>query len=102
MKQYQTLLEIEAELRTAADYFNSDAWISLSEEYPRDERCVLVRMSNGKVEMGSWDAAAKKWKFRPFSVGSTPVAWTELPMLEERSSYKSGTPWLGNLDKSWR
>jgi hypothetical protein len=101
MNQPTTLFELLADPKPE-DYFEAEAWIALSEEYPRNGRRVFVRMSNGSVEMGHWDSVAAKWIYRPFSVGGTPVAWTGLPLPQERSSYKSGVPWLGDLDSSWR
>ena len=70
----------QAEAEKPVDYFESDAWISVLEEYPRTARQVFIRMGSGSVEMGSWDNRERIWTYSPFPVDGTPVAWAGLPL----------------------
>jgi hypothetical protein len=63
-------------------YFASLTWVPLSIKYPKSGERVLVRMWNGRVEFGIWEAAAGIWNYgRLLSTWQTPASWAALPAL---------------------
>jgi hypothetical protein len=83
MDKRNTFFESQAEEEKLEDYFDFQAWIPLSQEHPRNDRRVFVRMPSGRVEMGSWDNRVGIWKYSPFHVRGTPTSWAGLPLAHE-------------------
>jgi len=54
-------------------------WIPLEKQYPEADEHVLVKMDDGAVEIGYWDATRAGWSHSPFERWGMPVAWAALP-----------------------
>ena len=64
---------------TAAGFARPTNWIPLEKQYPEADEHVMVKMDDGAVEIGYWDAAKAGWSHSPFERWGVPVAWAKLP-----------------------
>jgi len=68
----------------AAEFNTPMNWVALEKRYPEAGEHVLVKMDDGAVEIGYWDAARAGWSHSPFERWGMPVSWAALP-----SQYRS-------------
>jgi hypothetical protein len=54
-------------------------WTNLADRYPEPDQPVLVKMDDGSINNGHWDAARAGWRHSPFLRWGQPVAWAALP-----------------------
>lgn len=62
-----------------AEFARPMNWIPLEKQYPQADEHVMVKMDDGAVEIGYWDAARAGWTHSPFERWGVPVAWAALP-----------------------